>query len=231
MLNILIPFLLTATLGDYAKPFNENKKFQNYASHIADTVITPSHFKKLGEARGDLDKDQKEELVIVFDTGKPTDMGTQREVCIYKMKDGEWRLWHKANGIVLPSEHGGTKGDPFQGIEIKRRSIVINHYGGSRQLWAYNHIYRFQENNWYLIGASISYFANCEYFQNFDYNLSTGKINIEITTEKCNEKDDLISSNVKKTSVNTMQKAVLMDNFLPGITKVNLPGIKREFYY
>jgi len=230
MLNILTSLLLiTATLENQS--FIENKKFQNYASHIADTVITPSNFKKLGEAKGDLDKDGKEELAIVFDTGRPTDMGTQRELCIYKIKDGEWRLWHKAIGIVLPSEHGGTKGDPFQAIEIKRGSIVINHFGGSRQVWAYNHIYRFQQNNWYLIGASISYFASCEYFQNFDYNLSTGKINIEITTEKCNEKDDLISSNIKKSSVSMKQKAVLMDSFQPGLTKVNLPGIKREFYY
>jgi len=179
-----------------------------------------------------LDKDQKPELAIVFDTGKQTDMGTGRVLQVYKNTSGRWRLWFKSTSVVLPSEHGGVSGDPLDGIEIIRGCIVVYHVGGSQQKWSYTHKYRFQQNNWYLIGATINNGAPCDSFENYDYNLSTGMIVAKLTTEKCNDNDEPIKSKTDKFNfVVKPAKPILMQAFVPGETMVKVPGGNLEFYY
>ncbi|WP_419699572.1 hypothetical protein [Mucilaginibacter sp. NFX135] len=86
---------------------------------IADIVI-PTGFKKLMETKGDLDKDGIPELVVVFDTPKKVELGTERQLWIYKQNGSTWKLWHKSIGPVLSSEHGGMMGDPFESVTIER---------------------------------------------------------------------------------------------------------------
>ena len=90
-------------------------------------------------ATGDLTKDGLAERVVVYDTPVATDFGTARQLYIYQQKEGHWQLWQKINGGILPSENGGMMGDPFEGITIERGTIVITHFGGSRQKWTYTH--------------------------------------------------------------------------------------------
>ena len=198
---------------------------------IVDTVATPRNYIKLAQAFGDLDKDNKDELVIVFDTGRAGEMGTERELCIYKKASGIWKFRKKFAGVVLPSRHGGTMGDPFQKVKIERGCIVIDHFGGSREKWSYTHRYRFQQNQWCLIGATINFGAQCDYFWKYDYNLSTGKIAAVHTTEKCDDNDKIISDTNEKFSFSKpVQKPVLMDSFVPGETLVKVTK-GAEFYY
>ena len=102
----------------------ENKK--------TEIILTPKSFKVLDETKGDLDKDGVFEKVIVYDTEKETDLGTERQIFIYKKTNDKWKLWKKSVGAILPSQHGGMMGDPFERISIERNCIVINHFGGSR---------------------------------------------------------------------------------------------------
>jgi len=192
-------------------------------SSSADTV-------KIAEAYGDLDGDTISEKIIVINTSKQSDFGTIRNIEVYKKENGDWKLWHKSTGAVLPSGHGGMMGEPFSGITIERKCIVINHEGGSRGRWAYTHRYRFQNNDWYLIGATITFGTNCEYWKTYDYNLITGRVEAQHIDESCEEDSEEADKDEKFSFV---LKGALhkMDNFYPGDNEVKIPGKEHSFYY
>lgn len=50
----------------------------------SETIKTPTSFKMLYQAEGDLDKDGIPEKVVIYDTQKLTDFGTERQIYIYK---------------------------------------------------------------------------------------------------------------------------------------------------
>lgn len=191
-------------------------------------IKTPESFEILNQAEGDLDKDAIPEKVIVYDTKNLTDFGTERQIYIYKMNIDKWVLWKKSVGAILPSQHGGMMGDPFEGISIKKNCLVINHFGGSRQKWSYTHRFRYQNGNFQLIGATVNFGSPCDYFFNFDYNLSTGKINYKKVTEDC-EKNS--SKTEKKETIKKLKTFPIMDGFYPGDTEFTFPNSKTTIYY
>lgn len=201
----------------------------------ADTVAIPAGMTKLGEASGDLDKDGQAEAVAVFDTGKEDDkfgIGTARELHVYKKKDGKWNLWKKAMGPVMSSESGGVMGDPFQEVKVDNGAIVLTQSGGSRYKWDYTHRFRFQDNDWKLIGATYVTGTPCEYWENFDYNLSIGTINYEIETEDCSQSEDNPKvTKSSKTFTNKLKALPNMDGFSAGGNSVELKGTKETFHY
>jgi hypothetical protein len=210
-----------------------NTSVQQEEPSPADTVATPEGFTKLKEAKGDLDKDNQDEMVIVYDTKKGTELGTERQLHIFKRGGNGWTLWHKSIGAVLPSEHGGMMGDPFEGIKIERGAIVIHHYGGSKDKWNYTHRYRYQNGVWELIGATINFGAPCETRENYDYNLVTGKIEAKIDTEACDDEGKQKESTQTEefTFASKPAKPVLMDSFYPGDNEVKIKDRDKSFYY
>lgn len=212
---------------------NITTQHEGEESTTIDTVATPEGFTKLQEAKGDLDKDNQEEMVIVYDTKKETELGTERQLHIFKKEGGGWKLWHQSVGAVLPSEHGGMMGDPFEGISIERGSIVVSHFGGSKDKWSYTHRYRYQNGAWQLIGATINYGAVCETWKNYDYNLVTGKIEAKIETESCDDEGRPKDSTQTEqfTFVSKPAKPVLMDGFYPGDNEVKIRDGADSFYY
>ena len=73
-------------------------------------------------------------------------------------------------------------GDPFEGIEIKNGILIINHWGGSSWKWSLSDKYRFQNNQFQLIGHTSNCGKPCEYWMNCDFNISTGKVIIKKET-------------------------------------------------
>jgi len=188
----------------------------------------PKSFEILNETEGDLDKDSVSEKVVVYDTAKETDFGTERQLFIYKKINDEWELWKKATGAILASKEGGMMGDPFEGISIERNCIVINHFGGSNQKWSYTHRFRFQHDEFQLIGATVQYDAPCDYFVNFDYNLSNGKIVYKKEVEDCETE----SSKVEKQDLNIkLETLPSMNGFQPGTNELKLPESEITMYY
>jgi hypothetical protein len=198
----------------------ENKK--------SEIIQTPKSFKVLAKTAGDLDKDGVFEKVIVYDTEKETDLGTERQIFIYKKMNGKWELWKKAVGAILPSRHGGMIGDPFEGISVERNCIVINHFGGSRQKWKYTHRFRFQGGAFQLIGATVNFGAPCDYFFNFDYNLSNGKIRYEKETEDCAHESSKIE---KQEMIIKLETLPTMNRFYPGNNELKFPKSETTIYY
>lgn len=191
-------------------------------------IETPKSFKILDEIEGDLDKDGISEKVIVYDTEKETDLGTERQIFIYKKTNDKWELWKSSVGAILPSQHGGMMGDPFDGISIERNCIVIYHYGGSRQKWSYTHRFRYQSGDFYLIGATINSGSPCDYFETFDYNLSNGKIDYQKEMENCENESSKIE---KKEMIRKLETLPTMNGFYPGNNKLNFPNSETTIYY
>jgi hypothetical protein len=185
-------------------------------------------FKVLDEIEGDLDKDGVFEKVIVYDTEKETDLGTERQIFIYKKTNDEWVLWKKSVGAILPSQRGGMMGDPFEGISIERNYIVINHFGGSRQKWNYTHRFRFQSGEFQLIGATVNFGSPCDYFFNFDYNLSNGNINYEKEIEDCENESSKIEKEEMTIKLETLPT---MNSFYPGNNELKFPKSETTIYY
>lgn len=193
-----------------------------------DEIQIPESFIKLDETEGDLDKDGIIEKIIVYDTEKETDLGTERQIFIYKKDNEEWILWKKSIGAILPSRHGGMMGDPFEGISIERNCIVIGHFGGSRQKWNYTHRYRYQNGDFRLIGATVRFGSHCDYFFTFDYNLSTGNIAYEKEMDDCENDSSQIE---KKEIVKKLKTLPAMDGFYPGSNELDFPNAEITVYY
>lgn len=185
----------------------------------------------IGEAEGDLNKDGIPEKVVVYNTSRQTDFGTERELHIFRKQNDKWILWDKAIGVIMSSESGGVMGDPFAEISIQNGAIVINQAGGSRQKWSYIHRFRFQNNKWQLIGVQNTSGAPCEGWDDFDYNLSTGTIVYKNEVEKCNDNGDFISSQkTQKKYSKKLPQLPDLSNFKAGETEVKLSDGK-TFYF
>jgi len=200
-------------------------------SRAQDSVAVPKGFTQLAKETGDLDKDGQNELVIVYNTPQQTDFGTERLLRVFKKDGNSWKIWQESHTAVLSSDHGGMMGDPFDGLSIQLGCIVIDHFGGSRQKWHYTHRYRFQNGAFCLIGATVNFGAPCDYFTDFDYNLSTGQVIIRTTTEECDEAGEATKSKEKKTTATRKPtKPLLMKDFEPGENQIKLPGAETLYY-
>lgn len=192
------------------------------------------NFNKIGEALGDLDNDSIPEKVVVYDTNKETEFGTQREIHIFKKTENSWTLWQKNTGAVLPSKHGGVWGDPFQEINIENGAIKIYHFGGSRYKWQYIHQYKYLENDWKLIEATVEFGAFCDYYETLNYNLITGNIIYKKEEEKCDRANKINQEKEIIESLELTQKLEQLPNmngFYPGNNEIVIPQNNNTIYY
>ena len=186
-------------------------------------------FEIIAEKIGDLDKDGIDEKVIVYETNESTEYGNVREIRILKKVGGKWKDWKKSKSAILKSEEGGIMGDPFEGIEIKSGILNINFFGGSSWKWSYTDKYRFQNNNFELIGYTEVSFRNCEIWETNDFNLSTGKIVSKKEYEKCGENDKEIYKKENETFYKKGIK-ITLQNRLEKEIKIITPKYGREIY-
>ena len=107
--------MLVTTLG-YCKKKEEPKPVEEAPTAIETeprqaeianpSIPSPATFINIKEAKGDLDGDKEDELVAVYDTKREGDLGTEREIHIFKKKADKWDLFHKSIGAILPSRGG-----------------------------------------------------------------------------------------------------------------------------
>lgn len=193
-------------------------------SHDKIEDFTPKYWKLKDEAYGNLDADPDDEAIAVWETPIDGDWGAEQVLGIFKKENGKWKLWHQNKTVVMSTQSGGMMGNPFDGISIKNKSVVIEHFGGSRQKWNYTHRYRFQNDDWYLIGASVVFGAPDYYFLTFDYNLSTGDI---IASYKDGQRPKTTKDWFQR--INQKIKLPKMDQFSPGDNQTMVNN--REIYW
>lgn len=218
--------------------FNNAVETGNYEKQInlqrANTLseFTPEFWAIRDSALGDLDGIEGDEAVVVYKTPMPAELGFASCVAVYKKEEENWKLWYQTTAPVLGDANGGMMGDPYEGVHIERRCIVIYHFGGSRQKWRYTHRYRFQNNDWYLIGATVNFGSTCDYFEKLDYNLVTGDVVIKKTTERCDDKEPSAGQTKTQTERSNIKRRLPhMNDFIPGETEIKIPGKKISMFY
>lgn len=141
------------------------------------------------KVEGDLNKDGINDVAMVIEEiNKPTEGAPKRALLMALGKgNGSYTLSVIAENAVLKSDEGGVWGDPLEGVSIDRGSVLISFYGGSNWRWYSAYRFRFQDDDWYLIGATIgSYFTGNATGEEEDYNLLTGDFIKKTTDEKGN---------------------------------------------
>ena len=114
-----------------------------------------------------------------------------------------YQLGLQNNSFILRSNEGGVFGDPLFGISIKENVLILNFFGGSRNKWGLTYKFRFQNEEWRLIGATNRDFDSLTgEYENYDYNFLTNKVKITKGNENENRKEEKWESvkiNVLKT--------------------------------
>lgn len=130
---------------------------------------------------GDLNKDGIKDAATVIEKAAPAgEEAPERALLIaFGKPDGSYKLSVIADGVLLRADEGGVWGDPFDGLEINRGSLVVSEYGGSNWRWYNRYRFRYQDGDWFLIGMTSGTYFNGgeepeEQATEEDYNLLTG---------------------------------------------------------
>lgn len=132
---------------------------------------------------GDLNKDGVPDAAVVIEEneGKSGDDPQRALLLAFGAGDNKYILSTISNKAVKTENEGGPFGDPFYALEIDRGSVVLTFYGGSSSRWSYKYRFRYQKNDWYLIGATTEAIdAFTTEMEEADYNLITGDYSIKL---------------------------------------------------
>ena len=215
LLFILISFKITAqTLPDFAPPAGRTQVF---------------------ETRGDLDKDGVDEVIMAFNTNKKTDRtGYLRELYICKTVNGTLKLWKKNTSVLWNSEDCGfcTDNGIDLSIVIKNNTIIIQQtfWHNTRHTSKYKNIYRFQNNDWFVIGSTYKDSYNCGYQHIYDINFSTKQVNVNFDNEDCEDEAPEYKP-TRRAFKYPFKSAPKMDGFTPGKIEIKIPNSDQFFYY
>ncbi|HYF81528.1 MAG TPA: hypothetical protein VEB00_00665 [Clostridia bacterium] len=190
----------------------DNNSKGNEQSGIVDSDISsfiPEGWHILngyGESKveGDLNKDGISDVAVVVEGISTSEEAAPRMLIIaLGNEDKSYSLSIKAEKTILRADEGGVMGDPFMGLEIDRGSLLINHYGGSAWRWSNTYRFRFQDDGWYLIGATKDWFHAVSSAGRLyeDFNLLTGDY-IRIETDENGVEKEVKSNRGKKELVN-----------------------------
>lgn len=153
---------------------------KNKSGNQIETFV-PKGWRIIAKAEGDLNKDNLSDTAAVIEQeAQNLSLGeaAPRKLLIVSQKDnGTYELSIQSDKAILKANEGGVFGDPLEGLAIENNSLLIKFYGGSSERWAQTYRFRYQDNGWYLIGATLTnYDTETGEGTIEDYNLLTGKM-------------------------------------------------------
>jgi hypothetical protein len=162
-------------------------------------AFVPEGYDTLATVKGDLNNDRQEDIALVLKSlaesrDSMDDEGPSRILIILFKTASGFQSVAKTDSAILCFTCGGMYGDPFAMMEIKKNVLIINHYGGSAWRWELTHRFRFQQNDFYLIGETNYSYWNvkmCDKLKDFagtnlkDVNYLTGQFVEKEITEEC----------------------------------------------
>jgi len=161
----------------------------------------PKNWKMLKKVQGDMNKDNLTDTALVIENNDGN-----RILLLLFGKNKSFKLSVSSANTVLCRQCGGVLGDPFMDIKIDKGVLIIDHYGGSRDRWGFTHRFRFQNNNWYLIGEDKFSGDNLTLeSKTYSINYLTGDVIIEKSLE-----EKLIK---RKTSKIKIKKLIKLSDF------------------
>jgi hypothetical protein len=132
----------------------------------SDKIVLPEQIQKfipigytlLDTAIGDLNLDNFKDLILVLkdtdEKDKIDTIGFKRPLLILLgHADKSFTLAGRNDDVVYCRDCGGVFGDPYDGIEIRKGTFTINHFGGSNDRWSNEIIFKYSPTNkkWYLL--------------------------------------------------------------------------------
>ncbi|WP_318846267.1 hypothetical protein [Chryseobacterium sp. JV558] len=200
----------------------------------------PKGYTQIAEIKGDLDKDGKDETVLVFDTNiKASDSqdleGTsdyKRVFYILKNENGSSTIWKENSTVLFSSGFGFYPSDNDLGIKIKNNCLIIEQqfFTNSRHTQHYTHTFRFQNGDFFLIGSYDHFEDTCDFSFTNEINFSTGKVIVDKAYSSCDD-ETKIPKNFHKEFTHKLQNLIRMNDFKIGEHKFKIPGLKEDFVF
>ncbi|HNS12199.1 MAG TPA: hypothetical protein PKM97_06255 [Bacteroidia bacterium] len=125
-----------------------------------------------------------------------------------KTADNTFRKSCQSNQAILAENEGGMLGDPFQSLEIKNHELSFSFKGGAAVEWGLAYHFRYSDGAFYLFQALSNGKGQGETYQ-YEYNLLTGELSIEIRDEKDPRE------NMKYSKIREASDQPKLENFLP----------------
>lgn len=180
---------------------------------------------------GDLDADLVDEMIILYKFADPVVLEDDPEVLaqatVYRLEQGEWIRWTAAQGDIL---YAFDEIDfARMSISIERGVLVVNHFKTGHFSHVYTRRFRWQNERFELIGATVANFGRCEFSHTLDYNLSSGRFTYEEYELSCEDvkidEDYFIIEGRAKRS-----QAILLSEFKNNTHSVGLDGGDQHYF-
>ncbi|MCJ7933616.1 MAG: hypothetical protein MUW56_08250 [Chryseobacterium sp.] len=212
----------------------------SYAQNLKHFTI-PEGYTKIAESKGDLDKDGKDEVVIILDTDKKAsenksfskDNDYNRVLYILKNDTGQLKIWKENTSLLFSSGTGFYSEDSSPPeISIKNNALTITQVfnTNSRHTQLYKHTFRFQNGNFYLMGSHDHFEDTCDFSFLNEINFSTGKVIIDKEYSSCDE-DAKIPERSHKEFIHTFKPLIKMNDFKIGAHTFRIPCSNEDFIF
>nr|WP_314495228.1 hypothetical protein [uncultured Chryseobacterium sp.] len=209
--------------------------FTTFHSQELKNLVIPGEYKKIMEVKGDLDKDGQDETVIVFNSNNPTKTeGFERIFYILKNIEGNLKIWKENSSVIIDSQYGFYPNDNQLDVKIKNNCLIISQlfFTNSRHSDASKYTFRFQNGDFYLIGAHYQMNDTCEYNFSTEINFSTGKVIIDEQYSECDgDENRAIPKDYHTELIHEFIPLKKMNNFRIGENKFRIPNSNKYFYY
>ena len=115
-------------------------------------------------ARGDLDADGDEDVLVVYTAAAAGDDAPRALLVLLRGTDGALRAATTGPNAILCTKCGGMMGDPMQAIRAAPGTFTLRFEGGSRELWSseYTFEYARDRGQWALSGLVSSGFDRAD---------------------------------------------------------------------
>lgn len=166
----------------------------------------------------DIDNDGLTEMLVKEPfTSASRDTDTLMVIRAYRAEDGVWKEW---TAFVGPALYATVEvGMEKMSMSFERGALVIRHGHTGFNYIDYTHRFRWQNDRFELIGATVTEGERFLMSKTFDYNLSTGSYQYEVVTYS----DDEITGSPKIIKgAKIIGSPLLLDNFEIGTRHVKL---------
>jgi hypothetical protein len=213
--------------------------FSVFHSQELKNFVIPKGYEKILEVRGDLDKDGKDETVIVFNTNiKTKSEGFERKFYILKNISENLKIWKENSSVIIDSKFGFYPTDNELDVKIKNNCIIISQlfFTNSRHSDTSKYTFRFQNGDFYLIGAHYQMDDTCEFNFIYEVNFSTGKFIANEQYSECDgdgdgDENKAIPKDYHKEFIHKFTTLTKMNGFRIGESKFKIPNSNKYFYY
>jgi hypothetical protein len=155
---IAISFLVSCTVHkDVAKPAH-NVTITPSSRETEFSEFIPESSTLFLSARGDIDADGDDDVLIVYAPNLATDTTPRALMLLLRNADGILIKSVVNPNAILCRNCGGMMGDPLQQIRVGRGEFTLRFEGGSRELWSSEYQFKYMKDRgiWMLAEAVFS---------------------------------------------------------------------------